>query len=181
MSWYHHGVVSFFEVVLFSGPHRAKVLSTEHQLISIIDFHFIYFCELARAICIWNGNQNRRLFWLVPFLRTWRMSQKNGNESKCQQTMGKKPLICIFMAASPKLPYQRAGFLLFVTSISATTELNWTEFCFCLVPRRRRRQARVITWIFITPRIRWAIAEISPKPKRRPRIVSRGQMLAFAD
>lgn len=110
MSWYHHGVVSYFEVVLFSGPHRAKVLSTEHQLISIIDFHFIYFCELARAICIWNGNQNRRLFWLVPFLRTWRTSQKNGNESKCQQTMGKKPLICIFMAASPKLPYQLPSF-----------------------------------------------------------------------
>lgn len=32
---------------------------------------------------------------------------------------GKEPLICIFMAASPNLPYQlsRAGFFLFVTSI----------------------------------------------------------------
>lgn len=55
---------------------------------------------------------------------------------------GEKTVNLHIYGSEPQTPLSApawACFLLFVTSISATTELNWTEFCFCLVPRRRRR------------------------------------------
>lgn len=138
MSWYHHGLVSFFEVVLFRSPRRSFRRNINlSQLLTFISF--ISVSWRARDLHLkWKSKQTTFLVGSIFTNLENEQAKKMGTNRNANRQWGKYPLICIFMAASPKLPYQRAGFPSFCNLNFGDdgTELDGVLFLFGPSPPR---------------------------------------------